>query len=58
MRTTDNNMLQDADAETSLSKIRQRAFEGAFFGAALLAMAGWIYFITLMLLKFFLWCLV
>lgn len=56
MRAASSNMLQDTDAATSFSKLRQRAFEGAFFGIALLAMAGWVYFITLLLLKFVIWC--
>ncbi|WP_441234151.1 hypothetical protein [Bradyrhizobium sp. 930_D9_N1_4] len=40
-----------------LTKIRDRAFEGAFFGVALIAMAGWVYFVTLLLVRFFLWFL-
>ena len=48
-------MLQKALAALPLSKIRDRAFEGAFFSVALIAMAGWVYFITLMLVRLFLW---
>jgi hypothetical protein len=48
-------MLQKARAALPLSKIRERAFEGAFFIVALIAMAGWVYFITLLLVKLFLW---
>lgn len=57
MRTADIEMLQDTKATAPFSKLRERAFEGAFFGVALLAMAGWVYFITLLLSRFFLWCL-
>jgi len=40
-----------------LRKARERAFEGAFIGIALLAMAGWIYFITLWLVRLAVWFL-
>jgi hypothetical protein len=48
-------MLQKARAALPLTKIRERAFEGAFFSIALIAMAGWVYFITLLLVRLFLW---
>ncbi|MCK1384496.1 hypothetical protein [Bradyrhizobium sp. 21] len=48
-------MLQKARAALPLSKIRERALEGAFFSVALIAMAGWVYFITLLLVRLFLW---
>lgn len=51
------DMLQRALAALPLTKIRERAFEGAFFGVTLIAMAGWIYFIALLLVKLFLWFL-
>ncbi len=44
-----------ARAALPLTKIRERAFEGAFFSVALIAMAGWVYFITLLLVRLFLW---
>jgi hypothetical protein len=50
-------MLQKARAALPLSKIRDRAFEGVFFSVALIAMAGWVYFITLLLVRLFLWSL-
>ncbi|WP_167523742.1 hypothetical protein [Bradyrhizobium sacchari] len=60
--TTANNqtnqkteMLQKARAALPLTKIREKAFEGAFFSVALIAMAGWVYFITLLLVRLFLW---
>ncbi|MET4023028.1 hypothetical protein [Bradyrhizobium sp. S3.2.12] len=50
-------MLQKARAALPFSKIRERAFEGAFLSVALIAMAGWIYFITLLLVRLVLWFL-
>ncbi|MBR0969933.1 MULTISPECIES: hypothetical protein [Bradyrhizobium] len=46
-------MLQKARAAFPLTKLRERAFEGAFFSIALIAMAGWVYFITLLLVRLF-----
>ncbi|ULK95928.1 hypothetical protein [Bradyrhizobium sp. I71] len=48
-------MLQKAWAALPLTRIRERAFEGAFFSVALIAMAGWVYFITLLLVRMILW---
>lgn len=48
-------MLQKAWAALPLTKIKERAFEGAFFSVVLIAMAGWVYFITLSLLRLILW---
>lgn len=56
MRTYDNDMLQSTKAEAAFSKLKERAFQGAFLGVSLLAMAGWVYFIGLMFLKFVFWC--
>lgn len=58
-QTNDANtrMLQKAWAALPLTRIRERAFEGAFFSVALIAMAGWVYFITLLVVKLFLWFL-
>ncbi|WP_439394146.1 hypothetical protein ACRQ5Q_33200 [Bradyrhizobium sp. PMVTL-01] len=50
-------MLQKALTALPLTKISERAFEGAFFGVMLIAMAGWVYFITLLLVKLCLWFL-
>jgi hypothetical protein len=51
------HMLQRALTALPLAKIRERVFEGAFFSVTLIAMAGWIYLITLSLVKLFLWFL-
>ncbi|WFU39475.1 hypothetical protein QA640_34720 [Bradyrhizobium sp. CB82] len=51
------DMLHRALTALPPIKIRQRAFEGAFFSATLIAMAGWVYLITLLLAKLFLWLL-
>jgi hypothetical protein len=48
---TNTQMLQKAWAALPFTKIRERAFEGAFFSVALIAMAGWVYFITLLLVR-------
>jgi hypothetical protein len=48
-------MLQKARAAFPFTKLRERAFEGAFFSVVLIAMAGWVYFITLSLVRLFLW---
>ena len=50
-------MLQKAWAALPFIKIRERAFEAAFFSVALIAMAGWVYFITLLLVRLILWFL-
>lgn len=50
-------MLQKAWATLPLTKIKERAFQGAFFSVALIAMAGWVYFIMLLLVKLILWFL-
>ncbi|WP_187434676.1 hypothetical protein [Bradyrhizobium cytisi] len=50
-------MLQKTWAAFPFTKIRERAFEGAFLSVALIAMAGWVYFITLLLVRLMLWFL-
>jgi hypothetical protein len=50
-------MLQRARTALPLTKIRERAFEGAFFSVVLIAMAGWVYFLALLMMKLFLWFL-
>ncbi|WGD50688.1 hypothetical protein QA641_34645 [Bradyrhizobium sp. CB1650] len=47
-------MLQKARAALPLTRFRERVFEAAFFGVALIAMAGWVYFIALLLVRLFL----
>jgi hypothetical protein len=58
-QTTNANtqMLQKTWAAFPFTKIRERAFEGAFLSVALIAMAGWVYFITLLLVRLMLWFL-
>jgi hypothetical protein len=50
-------MLQRARTALPLIKIRERAFEGAFFSVVLIAMAGWVYFLALLMMRLFLWFL-
>jgi hypothetical protein len=52
---TNMQMLHRAWAALPLTRIRERAFEGAFFSVALIAMAGWVYFITLLLVRMIMW---
>jgi len=39
-----------------LSKAKDKAFSGAFLVVALLAMAGWVYLLSSIILKFVIWC--
>lgn len=48
-------MLQKTLSAKPLAKMRERAFEGVFLGFALIAMAGWTYFVILLSVKFFFW---
>jgi hypothetical protein len=48
-------MLQKTLSAKPLAKMKERAFEGAFLGIALIVMAGWAYFIILLSVKFFFW---
>ena len=48
-------MLQKTLAALPITRIRELAFEGAFFSIALVAMAGWVYFIAFLLVKLTLW---
>jgi hypothetical protein len=48
-------MLQKTLSAMPLAKMRERAIEVVFFGIALIAMAGWVYFIVLLSARFFFW---
>ena len=48
-------MLQKALSAMPFAKMRERAIEGIFFSVALIAMAGWVYFIVLLSERFFFW---
>jgi hypothetical protein len=39
-----------------LVKFRENGLSGAFVGLVLLAMAGWVYLLGTLFLKFMLWC--
>ena len=45
-------MLYKPEKEPWLPKVREKALSAAFFGLALLAMAGWAYFLGSIFLKF------
>jgi hypothetical protein len=51
-----SKMLYQPEKLSPLSKIKEKAFSGAFFGLALLAMAGWVYLLSSIFLKFVVWC--
>lgn len=38
------------------SKVRERTFPVVFFGLALVAMAGWVYWLSLIVLRAVIWC--
>lgn len=50
-------IIQDTEASSFFSKIRERVFEGAFISVALIAMAGWVYFITVLVVRLAEWFL-
>jgi hypothetical protein len=49
-------MLHRPEKFLSLSVLREKALSAAFLGIALLAMTGWAYLLSSILLKFVLWC--
>jgi len=49
-------MLYKPEKEPLLPRVKEKAFSGAFFALALLAMAGWAYFLGSIFLKFVVWC--
>ena len=50
------HMLYPPEKVPLLSKVRETAFSLAFFVVALLAMAGWVYWLSSIVLKIMLWC--
>ena len=50
-------MLLQPEKVSLLARMRERGLSGAFLGLALLAMAGWVYLLSSIFLKFALWCL-
>jgi hypothetical protein len=49
-------MLPQPEKVSLLAKVREKAFFLTFFATALLAMAGWIYWLSSIVLKIVLWC--
>jgi hypothetical protein len=49
-------MLSPPEKVSLLSKVRETAFILVFFAAALMAMVGWIYWLSSIVLKIVLWC--
>jgi hypothetical protein len=50
-------MLSTPEKVPLLSRAKEKAFSGAFLVVALLAMAGWVYLLSSIFLKFVIWCL-
>jgi hypothetical protein len=51
------SMLYTPEKMPVLAKAKDKAPSAAFFGLALLAMAGWMYLLSAIFLKFVLWCI-
>ena len=49
-------MLYRAEHIPALARAKDVALASTFFGAVLLAMAGWIYLLSSVFLRFLLWC--
>jgi hypothetical protein len=56
LRNFTSIMLFTPEKVSLLAKVREKAFFLAFFATALLAMAGWIYWLSSIVLKIVLWC--
>jgi diacylglycerol kinase len=50
-------MLHSPEKIPVLAKAKDMAPSAAFFGLALLAMAGWMYLLSTFFLKFVFWCI-
>jgi len=50
-------MLYRTEKISWLPKMREMAFFGAFFGLSLLTMAGWMYLLGSIFVRFVLWCI-
>jgi hypothetical protein len=49
-------MLSSPEKVSLLSRVRETAFSLAFFAVALLAMVGWVYWLSSIVFKITLWC--
>jgi hypothetical protein len=49
-------MLSPPEKVSLLMRVKERSFSGVFLALALLAMAGWVYLLSSIFLKFALWC--
>jgi hypothetical protein len=56
LRNFTSIMLFPQEKISLLAKVRETAFFLAFFATALLAMVGWIYWLSSIVLKIVLWC--
>jgi hypothetical protein len=49
-------MLEETQTVSPFTRLRDRMLEVGFFSLAMIAMAGWLCFITLLLVRLSLWC--
>jgi hypothetical protein len=49
-------MLSQQEKVSLLTRVKERSFSGAFLALVLLALAGWVYLLSSIFLKFVLWC--
>jgi hypothetical protein len=49
-------MLYQPEKVSLLTRVKEKSFPGAFLALVVLAMAGWIYLLGSMFVKFLLWC--
>jgi hypothetical protein len=49
-------MLSEPEKISLLTRMKNGGFSGAFLAIALFAMAGWLYLLSSIFMKFVLWC--
>jgi hypothetical protein len=49
-------MLSPPEKVSLLTRVKERSYSGAFLALLFLAMAGWVYLLSSLFLKFVLWC--
>jgi hypothetical protein len=55
-RECSTDMLEETQTVSPFARLRDRMLEVGFFSLAMIAMAGWLCFITLLLVRLSLWC--
>jgi NADH:ubiquinone oxidoreductase subunit 6 (subunit J) len=49
-------MLSPPEKVSLLTRVKELSYSGAFLALLFLAMAGWVYLLSSLFLKFVLWC--